>query len=251
MASASIEDASYADKDEYLINNYKKLIPRTAEITFNIWDSEKEEFGDDILYGQWDGTPIHLNTELTLHVWIGAKCYTVVYDIYWKIDSFPELNYHECYGEKCRRDINLSFDYWCASCHGEPDECEISRMVEICVSNVHGNMTFGRISQFIENVDIISYEEIESPDELLRTQQIMQKMESLRLQLEKAEYEIISLHERNEHIYAEFGFESREEMEKFMSDAHKRAAADMIQRARIKLGTLSVMNNVVSENPVS
>jgi hypothetical protein len=254
MASASIEDASYTDKEEYLINNYKKLIPRTAEITFDIWDSEKEEIGDDILYGRWNSTPIHLNTELTLHVWIGSKCYKVVYDIYWKIDSFPYLNYYECSGSKCRRNINLSFDHWCASCYGEPDEWEISRMVEICVKGSNDDnikMTFGRIDQFIEDVDIISYEEIESPDELLRTQQIMQKMESHQLQLEEAERKIIALRERNERLYAELGFESKEEMEKFMSDAHKRAAADLVQRARAKLDTLSVADNVVSKDPVS
>jgi hypothetical protein len=246
MASTPVEDKI----EDYLIANYKTLIPQNTKITFDILlDPDKREYGDDIFYGGWDRSPVHLNTELSLDVWIGTKCYNVMYDIYWKIDSFPEENYYECHGSKCRRNINLSFDHWCASCHGEPHETYISRMVEIYVKGEEAydiEMTFGRISQFIQDVDIISYEEIETPDEMRRTQQIIQQMEFRRIQLENAEREIISLRERKEHIYAEFGFESKEAMEKFMTDSHKRAADKLIQSARAKLSTLSVTGDVVS-----
>jgi hypothetical protein len=253
MASAIDADALYADKiEKYIIENYNNLIPQTSEITFDIWNLEKDEYGDDLLYVLWDNTPIYLNTKLTLFVWIGLKHYKVVYDIYWKIEQFPRLNYYECRGSKCRRVINLSFDHWCVSCHGDPDEWKISQMVEIFVKDKNDHDTkikFEDISQFIRNVDIISYEEIESSEkyELLRTEQIMLKMRLQQIELEKAEREIISFRKRIEDIYIEFGFESREEMEKLMLD-YKSKAADRIQHENDKYGILS---GVVSEDPVA
>ena len=168
----------------------------------------------------------------------GGKCYKVKYGFEWCIEKFPEIKIFDCHGDKCRYSNNLSFNHWCIACYSAPHETNISDVIEIIVKGEQDHdvkMTFGQIIQYIRGMWILNYTEIESPDVLIRTQEMCLQIENRRKLLEDAERKVCDLRNQFDCIHTEFGFESRVDMEDFMHTSHCKAASDLLERTLAKL----------------
>jgi hypothetical protein len=222
---------------KYFIDNYNSLIQKYTDINFTVLDRETNTYKEDYTYGKdiidyIGNPPISLNTKLKQHVWIGPKCYNVHYDIYWSIKKFPDANYTECHGDKCRNFIELSFDHWCCSCFPTMEEMDISRIIKLYLTNYdcgYGNICavlFNEIIKFIKEVKIIEFNEIvelrhveRKPDPLIRANQISWKIDQVSLELKETEQKAAELRKRLENIHNELGFDSKETMDLFLHSA--------------------------------
>jgi hypothetical protein len=247
--------------NKYFIDNYNSLIPHDTSIDFNLFDSVKKEYNKDYNYdygypiydndrhGERD--PVYLNTKLKQRVWIGSTCYNVHYDIYWSINEFPEEKYYYCRRSTCYKNIDLSFNHWCKSCHGAIEDMKVSMLVKIYIlgEECDRKLSFGQIIKFINRIEILEYNEIVefSNDEqkssiaFARSAEICHKINERHLALQEAEKKTEDLRKSIEHIYAEFGFTSNEEMELFMRSTHETVEKDLVAKTREKIATLSLI----------
>ena len=232
-----------SELEEYFSDNYKKFINPGTPISYSQTDETGDIIDDSLYMGDiWHSTqdPVYLFTRLCVTIWLGSKCYNVTYDINWSIESFPHCDTYPCRGGKCRH--ILSFNHWCTSCFGEPYEKNISEMIKIFVKGeeTKDDIMFKDIIQFIDNVEIFEYTEVDSPDPKHRTMEIIDQIEQHTIQLRAAEEKAEELRKENEHIYTKFGFGSGDEMERFLQTSREKELKDLIDHARTRLATINI-----------
>jgi hypothetical protein len=200
---------------KFFTDNYQRFISSPIPIDCEI-------VGSDHLYGSDEymiQSTWQFLSKIKVHGWMGQQKYRIKYDILWSFNQIPMFEPYKCNGDNCSNFIIPSYNHkqWCVECRGNPSSHNVSHIVKIIVKGFNPELKFGHITKYITSVKVSEITQIDNDNSPKYAQAIIENMQSYDAKIKHLESELQKLKSQYDQIYSLYGFESREQMNEFIS----------------------------------